>query len=716
MARPFNSSVYKTVVVTWLTLSIASVVLAAATWLQLSLKLAAARHATAVQASVQRVLGLAVDCESGERGFVITGDDGFLEPWRTGHANLTVELDHLVELAQQDTQMLKRVSAVRGGIEVLLDRFAHVIDMRRTRGFSAAEAIIGTGETKKMLDKLRADLEQIRQMPADLVSDAGTTARAQLRRASLTSLVAGTLGIGAGVFAFWLSRLMLQQKEREHELIEAKLQAERRSQEKTDFLANMSHEIRTPMNSILGFSELLETELSEPKRGQYLKSIRSSAALLLQLINDILDLSKIEAGVMALRLEPTDPREMCQFIQTVFRERVAKKSVKLECQVEEDFPRALLLDRIRLRQVLVNLVGNAVKFTDQGIIHVRVNGVKEDSSGHITLIIEVQDTGVGIPPDKLECIFKPFVQAGAHRDKEKHGTGLGLSIVKRLTEMMGGTVTAASVVGQGAVFRLRFPHTAISARLAAGEQKRTEDAQDFNELEPATVLIVDDNEENCELLAGMFADSHHKLAFGANGLEAVGKARALRPSLILLDVRMPGMDGREALAEIRESPGLELVPVIAVTASALREDENRLRKKFNGYLRKPFSKHELFIEVSQFLARRAGTGPGAEGGGPSSATDSAAKAPFLTPPELGAELRRLSLEEWPAIRDGLAINATKAFAQKLERLAGQWTCPALFRYAQTLARHADNLEVVELEQQLHEFSSFLEQFSQPAPE
>src|SRR6185295_252325 len=179
----------------------------------------------------------------------------------------------------------------------------------------------------------------------------------------------------------------------------------------------MSHEIRTPMNAILGFSELLETDLKETRHHQYLKSIRASSASLLQLINDILDMSKVEAGVMELHPEPTDAREICEFLRTVFAEPAARKGVKFECKAAEDLPHALLVDRLRLRQILVNLVGNAVKFTDRGNIYTRILWEKQPTSSHITLLIEVQDTGVGIPQDKLEAIFKPFVQAGAHRDK-----------------------------------------------------------------------------------------------------------------------------------------------------------------------------------------------------------------------------------------------------------------------------------------------------------
>jgi CheY-like chemotaxis protein len=356
-----------------------------------------------------------------------------------------------------------------------------------------------------------------------------------------------------------------------------------------------------------------------------------------------------------------------------------------------------------------------VKFTDRGSINVRINWEKEDSSSHITLTIEVQDTGVGIPKDKLESIFKPFVQAGAYREKEQQGTGLGLAIVRRLTEAMGGTVVATSPAGQGATFRLRLPNIPISVRLPASEQPSAESDGDFNELEPSLLLVVDDNEENRQLIASMFAGSGHKLEFGSDGFQAVSKARALRPDLILLDLRMPGLDGREAFAQIRKSPGLEMIPIIAVTASTLTEDQGDLEQKFNAHLRKPFSKHELFTEVSHFLPRRAKTSVPPEADGAASATGLGPAPPAPPPPELRAELNRLIAEEWPAIRDNLAINETKVFAGKLETLAKHWPCPALSDYAQALAHRADVYEVVELEAQVNQFPDFVKRLSGLAP-
>jgi CheY-like chemotaxis protein len=316
----------------------------------------------------------------------------------------------------------------------------------------------------------------------------------------------------------------------------------------------------------------------------------------------------------------------------------------------------------------------------------------------------VQDTGVGIPADKLEAIFKPFVQAGEHREKERQGTGLGLSIVRRLTEMMGGTVTAASVPGQGSAFSLRFKDVAVSARLPVNEKLEPGRAVSFDALQPATLLVVDDNEINCQLVAGMFAGTAHRLVFGANGFDAVTKAREIKPDLILLDIRMPGLDGRQALVEIRKSPGLEMTPVIAVTASSLMEEEKDLKQQFSGYVRKPFTKQELFNELAQFLARKK----------PDATTPAfAVAATSATAPELVKELRRLEKETWPAVCDALAVNETKAFAAALEKLAVKWPCTPLQTYAQTLASHAESYAVVEMEKQLQHFPALIDQLTPP---
>jgi signal transduction histidine kinase/CheY-like chemotaxis protein len=712
MYRQPNNSIYKTVVIVWLTLSVASVVLAAVTWLDLSQRLREARQAAAVRAALDAMLALVVDAETAQRGFSITGDESYLVPIRGAGEILQGVFDRILPLVKGDELLLKRMMELRTQAELSLGFQHRVIEARRQEGPERAVEMVVEGEGKRLVDGIRVRVREVAEMQKPvMVQELVDRPGGALFRASLTSLVAGVLGVGAGVFAFWLARVMLGHQDRERRLVEARLLAERNSREKTVFLANMSHEIRTPMNAILGFGELLAGEVVDPRHRKYVRAIHTSATSLLQLINDILDMSKIEAGVMELRLEPTDPRELCEFLHTLFAEPLARKDVRLDCAVDQELPRALLMDRIRLRQVLVNLVGNAVKFTDKGSIGVRIGGEPPSASGHITLLIEVVDTGVGIPADKLEAIFKPFVQAGAHLEREKSGTGLGLSIVRRLTETMGGTVTAASQLGQGSAFSLRIPGIAISARLPQPGKLETDGGVDFNTLCPARILVVDDNEANCKLMEGMLAGSHHQVSLANSGLEAIENARAVRPSVVLLDIRMPGMDGFETLQNLRTIPGMERIPVIAVTASGLASGETLSKGSFSGYLRKPFSRMELYDELSEFLPRQAEDAlPGAGGG-----VDPGSAGVGVTPPELVTELRRLHEVEWPVLREVLAINECKAFAMKLSSLAETWPCPALANYARTLSEHATNYSVVELEAQMGCFPGLVERLQGNKP-
>jgi signal transduction histidine kinase/CheY-like chemotaxis protein len=705
--RQLGNPFYKTIVILWLTLSIGSVILAALSWWNLSGLMTQGRKLTAVRDDMDGIFKSLLDAETATRGYVITGNTNYLEPFNAATNNLPSEFDHLAGLIGGDPSFIKTVSDLRGQADLSLNWQQQVI-AARDHNFNKAADLINTGQDKQVMDGIRAQIDHVNRLRTIEVSKIREQINRQVFRANLTSLAAGAAGGGAGIIAFWLSQVFLRQQRRERELMEAKLRAEHSNQEKTAFLANMSHEIRTPMNAILGFSELLQGDLREPKHRQYLQTIRASADSLLLLINDILDMSKIEAGVVDLRPEPTDLREICYFLHTLFSEPAAKKELKLECHVAENFPHAVLIDRIRLRQILVNLIGNAVKFTDKGGVEVHVTWEKQSAGSHVTLIIEVQDTGVGIPQDKLDAIFKPFVQAGAHREKEKQGTGLGLSIVKRLTEVMGGTVTVASVLEEGSAFHLRFPDVPISARLPASSKSPPISEVHFNELRAATLLVVDDNDINCRLIAEMFVGSHHRLVFGSSGEEAVNKSRELKPDILLLDVRMPGMDGHAALVEIRKIPGLEFLPVIAVTASSLLSEENSLKEQFSGYVRKPFSKRELFDELADFLPRHSKMEFSKETNG-SDKTENSSATFAPAPKELVSQLRRLVIEPWPALRDSVAVNESKIFAQGLEGLGQRWQCEPLVQYAQKLLGDAENYAVTDLEKHLGEFAALVEQ-------
>ena len=522
--------------------------------------------------------------------------------------------------------------------------------------------------------------------------------------------VAGLLGVGAGLFALYFYRVDYRQERARRELLEEKLHAEQAVREKSAFLANMSHEIRSPMNAILGFSELLQPEGLTPKQSQYVRAIRDSGASLLQLINDILDLSKLEAGRVELHPDPTDLRDSCEFLRTIFGQQAVKKSLQLQFEISPNLPRALLLDRLRLRQVMVNLLGNAIKFTERGWVKTRVFWQGRENSGSGKLLIDVADTGIGIASDKLEKVFQPFVQADSRRTAEREGTGMGLTIVKRVTELMGGSLTVESVVGQGTIFHLRFPDVPVSGLAPVGDHAEPGGAVDFDDFAPATVLVADDNQTNRALMAGIFEGTHHRLLFANNGQEALDHLKAARPDVILLDIRMPVMDGRTTLVEIRKQASLAFLPIIAVTASSEPGEDPELRGQFSAFIRKPFSRHTLFLALAQFLQKASSTKglqrKELKESFPSISVASRAQAAQWL--ELAPELRRQEATVWPALRDSLAVNETRAFAHQLFLLGETAQCGPLATYAATLTTFADSYAISQMEQHLAAFPRLVE--------
>ncbi|MBU6409441.1 MAG: response regulator [Verrucomicrobia bacterium] len=701
-------NIYKSVVTIWLALSVGSAILAVVSWEQFMAREQQGRQLSEIRRELNQITASLLELDTGERGYVITGDTNFLAPFNNALTNLPPEFASLILLVHDRPALLDGVTKLQAEAEAAISWHQEVVT---TRGLSQNKAIamVATDKLRNLMGQMQNQLGLLDKISTARQDAIGRGIRNHVVRAHLASIVAGAFALGAGLLAVWMANLAFRHEQKERELMEAKLRAEHNSEQKTALLANMSHEIRTPMNAILGFSELLQVELAEGRHKRYAQSIRTSASSLVQLINDILDMSKIESGALELRREPADPREMCDFTRAVFAEPAAKKNLKLDCHVAADVPRALLLDRIRLRQVLVNLIGNAIKFTDQGGVDVRVSAENDPEGNHATLTVEVLDTGVGIPADKLQDIFKPFVQAGAHLDKEKQGTGLGLAIVKRLTEAMGGTVTVTSAIAQGSAFRLRFPNIPISVRLPVSDRASANGDVDFDALQPATLLVVDDNKTNCDLMAGIFAGSGHRTIFALSGDQAVSRARETPPDVVLLDVRMPGMDGFETLAQIRKIPGLERVPGIAVTASTLPGAVKLLKERFSGYVQKPFTRRQLFDELSEFLPRRAANGAAA-----SRANGAVAPAAFApAPAELISELRRLVADPWPTICDCVAIKETRAFAQSLRQLGERWHSPALSNYADALLHDAETYAVTDLEKHLGEFAALVEQLAGP---
>jgi len=397
---------------------------------------------------------------------------------------------------------------------------------------------------------------------------------------------------------YWNRKLSKEIQERkmvEKALDKAKQEAERANNAKSVFLANMSHEIRTPMNAIAGFTELLVEEVERPRLRSYVNSIQNASHTLLRLINDILDLSKIEAGKLTMEYTPTNLRKLCAEIVSVFDLSIKKKGLTLQMNIDPDLPEYLLLDEIRLRQILLNLIGNAVKFTESGDVKLNIHtSVSNACKACVDIVIDIEDSGIGIPQDQIESIFEAFVQTEGQDNRKYGGTGLGLPISKRLSEMMGGSIIAKSTPGKGSVFTLYLPNIKVSDNTTAPTYIKQIKLEQFTK---SLILIVDDVEDNRAFIVKVFEKSQIDTVTANDGEEAVKMFKRHRPDLVLMDIRMPRMDGYEATRIIKSlSPD---TPVIALTASVLQEDSKK--SYFDGFLSKPVSKKTLLSVLADYL-------------------------------------------------------------------------------------------------------------------
>ena len=485
------------------------------------------------------------------------------------------------------------------------------------------------------------------------------------------------------------------------ELIKSNEIAKSAAKHKTEFLANMSHEIRTPMNSIIGFAEILDKEITNPVHKEYLSSIKKGGNALLAIINDILDLSKIEAGKLNIKKETINPSKMFLEIESIFHGKIISKNISFIVEIDKNIPKYIILDGIRTRQILFNLIGNAIKFTQTGYIKLKVENIYKDNiKNKVDLLFSIEDTGIGIDEKNLKSIFNAFEQQGDQDIAKYGGTGLGLAICTKLVHMMNGEIKVQSKKNVGSTFTVILKDIDISSiQEEIVSQKLLSSNIIFKK---SKILVVDDIEENRKLMEASLKDFDLELTMAENGKEAIDKLKNLNVDLILMDLRMPIMDGYEAAGIIKADDKLKQIPLIALTASVMGEALEKVSQYgFDGYLRKPVIIEELIEELSKYLEYHFIDEHIAQNN----------HLKILDFEKLEVVLDKLQNElnsEWINIKDGGDFSLIEKFANKLNDLSIEEDIYILNDYAQELIKNINAFDIEKVDYLMNTYLELIE--------
>jgi signal transduction histidine kinase/DNA-binding response OmpR family regulator len=536
---------------------------------------------------------------------VFSKDSSFYEDIKTNEGKVREILSNLRPLVVTDSTK-DLVHDLDSLTEVKLKLGHIILDTLYMKGQSAAIETYKSRRKTYVMGDIVHVIDLLNKPRQQYLTRLAIDANQSGKRAREWGLILAITAVLASIFTFiFITKRIRRQQQLYEQLNESEKRVREAGIIKENFMANMSHEIRTPMNAILGFTNLLEKEPLNKKSGEFVHSIQKSGENLLEIINDILDFSKIEAGMLRIESNPFSMRELLDSVKTMFTTKIQAKDLSFAIHVENSIPDLLTGDAVRLTQILVNLVNNAIKFTNSGGIEINVSADKkmEDAIG---ISISVKDTGIGIPSNKMDVIFERFQQADEDTTRKYGGTGLGLSIVKHLVELQNGTIHVISEPNKGTEFVFSIPYL-ITKEFSVHDEVKSASLSEIKAIDNRLkILIAEDNVMNQDLMRHLLSYWHFDFDIVNNGKEAIEALQQHDYQLLLMDIQMPLMDGYTTTTKIRNELKIN-IPIIAMTAHAMAgEREKCLGYGMNEYISKPIREKELYNIMNKFPITNGG--------------------------------------------------------------------------------------------------------------